>query len=189
MVNELEESGFITTAVPYQGNKTKVVYKLTDNFTMFYLKFMKNTKLGMGRNWGNITKSQSWVSWSCLAFERLCFAHTPQIKRALKLEAIECAVYPWSKKDEVEGAQIDMLIDRADRVVNICEIKFATADFTVDKAYARKLRNKINLFSNMPANKRKNIFLTMITTFGITENEYYNELVQSEVVLEDLFAE
>lgn len=188
-LNELEESGFIASVVPYQGNKTKALYKLVDNFTNFHLKFMKKQSVGVGRNWGNIIKTQSWVSWSGLAFERLCFKHIPQIKRALKLEVIECVVSPWAKSDKIEGAQIDMLIDRADRVVNICEIKFVNADFTIDKAYAKKLRNKISLFSSLAANRRKNIFITMITTFGLMDNEYRSELVQSEVVLEDLFAE
>lgn len=186
-LNELEESGFIEKVIPFQKNKTKVYYKLTDNFTIFHLKFMKNDPVKRGKNWTNIINSQSWVSWSGLAFERLCFNHIPQIKRALKLEAIESSVTSWRKADKEEGTQIDMIIDRADRVVNVCEIKFAKADFVIDKAYAKKLRNKINLFSNMDANKRKNIFLTMITTFGVTDNEYYKELVQSEVTLEDLF--
>jgi len=186
-LKELEEAGFIETVVPYQKNKTKVLYKLVDSFIIFYLKFMSDASIKRGRNWSNITKSQSWISWSGLAFERLCFAHLPQIKRALKLEAIECIVAPWMTKHETEGAQIDLLIDRADRVVNVCEIKFVNADFTIDKNYAKKLRNKIYRFSEIPTNKRKNIFLTMITTFGLTHNEYYRELVQSEVVLEDLF--
>ena len=128
-----------------------------------------------------------YVSWSGLAFERLCFSHIAQIKRALKLEAIDNIVTTWRKLDRRQGAQIDMIIDRADRVINVCEIKFAKADFVIDKAYARKLRNKINLFADMAVNKRKNIFLTMITTFGLTDNEYCKELVQSEVTLEQLF--
>jgi len=189
VLNELEESGFIENVVPYHLNKTKSLYKLADNFVIFHLKFMKNKTSTAKRNWGNISKSQSWVSWSGLAFERLCFAHLTQIKRALKLEAIECQISPWSKKDKKEGTQIDLLIDRADRIVNVCEIKFANSDFTIDKDYAKKLRNKIQLFSGMNMNKRKNIFLTMITTFGVSDNEYYKELVQSEVVLDDLFLE
>lgn len=187
-LSELEESGFVEVIVPYQGNKTKMLYKLSDNFTIFYLKFMENQNSKTNKNWGNIVKSQSWVSWSGLAFERLCFAHIPQIKRALKLEAIECTAAPWRTTDAEEGTQIDLLIDRADRVVNICEIKFTKADFTIEKSYAKKLRNKINLFSNLDANKRKNSFLTMITTFGVTDNEYFKELVQSEIILEDLFS-
>lgn len=186
-LNELEESGFIQVFRPYHISNTKTVYKLTDNFTEFYLKFMKTNSNKGGRNWGNIVKSQSWVSWSGLAFERLCFAHLPQIKKALKLEAIECHISPWAVSSDKEGAQIDMLIDRADRIINLCEIKFSGADFTIDKAYAKKLRNKIKLVADNPLNKRKNTFLTMITTFGVTENEYYKELVQSEMELEDLF--
>lgn len=187
-LNELEESGFIQKVTPYQKNKTKILYKLVDSFTIFYLKFMNDPSSRRGQKWSTLIQSQSWVSWSGLAFERLCFAHITQIKRALKLEAIESIVAPWAQADEREGAQIDMLIDRADRVVNVCEIKFAKADFTIDKNYAKKLRNKISLFSSLPSNKRKNVFLTMVSTFGVTQNEYYHELVQGEVVLGELFS-
>lgn len=186
-LKELEESGFIEVILPYQAKKTKVLYKLTDNFTIFHLKFMKNNSIKKGRTWTNVIKTQSWSSWSGLAFESLCFGHLPQIKKALKLEAIECEIGTWARTDESEGAQIDLLIDRADRIVNVCEIKFANADFRINKDYAKRLRNKINLFADMEANKRKNIFLTMITTFGVVDNEYYKELVQSEITLEDLF--
>lgn len=186
-LNELKESGFVETILPYQGNRTKGLYKLVDNFTIFHLKFMNDNMSTRGRNWGNLITSESWTSWSGLAFERLCFAHIPQIKKALKLEVIESVVSPWAQADSTEGAQIDMLIDRADRVVNVCEIKFVKADFTIDKSYAKKLRNKLHLFSEVPTNKKKNLFLTMISTFGVTQNEYYQELVQAEVVLEDLF--
>lgn len=186
-LHELEESGFIQEVVPYQAKKAKTLFKLTDNFTAFYLKFMKKEAGSMSRNWNNVVKSQSWVSWSGLAFERVCFAHIPQIKKALKLEAIECRVAPWATTNDKEGAQIDMLIDRADRIINLCEIKFSSADFIIDKAYARKLRNKIQLVSAHSLNKRKTVFLTMVTTFGVAKNEYMQELVQSEVRLEDLF--
>jgi len=187
VLNELEESGFLKKVVPYQRSKTKSLYKLTDNYVIFYLKFMKANSKTREQNWSNMSKSQSWISWSGLAFERLCFAHLPQIKKALKLEAIESQISPWSQKSKKEGAQIDLLIDRADRIVNVCEIKFVKSIFAIDKEYAKRLRNKVNLFSGLNANKRKNIFLTMITTFGVTDNEYYKELVQNEVVLDDLF--
>lgn len=187
VLSELEESGFIELVVPYGMNKTKTLYKLVDNFTIFYLKFMKNRPPKSGSKWGNIVLTQSWVSWSGLAFERLCFAHIPQIKKALKLEAVECTVSPWKKQDDDAGTQIDLLIDRADRVVNACEIKFAKGEFTIEKGYAMTLRNQIGKFAGLEANKRKNVFLTLITTFGVARNEYYRELVQSEVVLNDLF--
>jgi len=186
-LNELEESGFITTIIPYQHNKTKALYKLVDNFIIFYFKFMRNHTSNKKQNWTNITNSQSWVSWSGLAFERLCFSHISQIKKALKIEVIASDIAPWTKTTKPEGAQIDMVIGRADRIINVCEIKFANSDFTIDKSYAKNLRNKIQRFSEIPANKRKNIFLTMVTTFGVINNEYYKELVQNDVVLADLF--
>ena len=186
VLQELEESGFIQTVIPYQLNKTKACYKLIDNFTLFHLKFMRKISRS-GKNWANIVQSQSWKSWSGLAFERLCFVHLPQIQKALGLQVIETTVAPWSKSDADTGAQIDMLIERADRVTNICEIKFANSEFTIDKSYAKSLRNKISLFSALKSNKRKSLFLTMITTYGVTQNAYYRELVQSEVILEDLF--
>lgn len=187
VLGELEESGFIEQVAPYGAKLTKTLYKLVDNFVIFHLKFMRDKVRSGTSNWGKITRSPAWSSWSGLAFERLCFAHLPQIKKALKLEAIECSVSPWQQKNENAGVQIDLLIDRADRVVNLCEIKFSVAGFTIDKEYAKKLRNQIGLFSALDANRRKNIFLTMITTFGVTPNEYQMELVKSEVVLEDLF--
>ncbi|MEM9885877.1 MAG: ATP-binding protein [Bacteroidota bacterium] len=187
VLNELEESGFIEVFTPYQARKTKFWYKLVDNFTIFHLKFMKDN-VSKTRKWNNIVKTQTWVSWSGLAFERLCFAHIKQIKKALKLEAIEARVSAWEKRDSDINCQIDLLIDRADRVVNICEIKFTKADYLIDKEAARKLRNLVYVFSEEANNKRKNIFLTMITPFGVIQNEYYHELVQSEVSLEDLFS-
>jgi len=184
ILHELEESGFIEDVIPYQKNKTKSLYKLVDNFTIFYLKFMNGKTTA---KWMNLVKTQSWISWSALAFERVCSAHIPQIKKALKLEAIASSTATWQSKQEEQGAQIDLLVDRADRVVNICEIKFSNADFRITKDYARKLRNKLYLFASLKSSKRKTLFLTMVTTFGTVQNEYYKELVQSEVTLEDLF--
>lgn len=187
-LQELEESGFVDMVIPYNANLSKGLYKLTDNFTIFYLKFMKHNAPKSGNNWATIVRSQSWVSWSGLAFERVCFAHVPQIRRALKLEAISCIIAPWETTiDDSGGAQIDMVIDRADRVVHLCEIKFVKADFTIDKAYAQKLRNQLHLFTESNQNHRKSLFLTLLTPFGVTHNEYYRELVQSELTLEDLF--
>lgn len=186
-LQELEESGFVTTAMPYGAKQTKGLYKLTDNFTIFYLKFMRNASARTGNTWAGIAQSQSWISWSGLAFERLCFAHLPQIRRALKLEAIACTIAPWAKTTDDTGAQIDMVIERADRIVHLCEIKFAKSDYTIDKANAQKMRNAIQLFASSGNNARKNIFLTLITPFGLTRNEYYHELVQSELTLDDLF--
>ena len=186
-LNELEESGFIQEVVPYQSKQTKTLFKLTDNFTSFYLKFMKSKSKKITQNWTTIVKSKSWATWADVAYERVCYAHIPQIKKALKLEAIECSAAPWAVESEQESAQIDMLIDRADRIINLCEVKFSRADVTIDKAYAKVLRNKVKAVGAHSLSKRKDVLLTMVTAFGIEENAYGRELVHSELNLEDLF--
>lgn len=181
---ELEESGFIEVLSPFQQIKTKSLYKLVDHFTLFYWKFMHNNKMKNQSNWIAKMNSQAWISWSGLAFERVCYSHLQQIKHTLKLEAIHCDIYPW-KKDKV--TQIDMVIDRSDRISQVCEIKFSKSPFTITKSYAQNLRTKLAEFSSLKENKRKTQFLTMITTFGVTENEYSTELVQNQIMIDDLF--
>lgn len=186
VLDELHQSDFIDIIVPYTQNKTKALYKLEDNFSLFYLKFMMVQGKRTKEKWTKTVMSQSWVSWAGFAFERLCFRHIQEIKRTLRIDVIASEVSSWSSKG-TQGAQIDMLIDRADRIVNACEIKFSKGIFTIDKSYAQNLRNKIYQFSCLPQNRKKTPFLTMITTFGVADNEYYKELVQNEVTIEDLF--
>ena len=187
ILDELEKSGFISTMIPFGKNKNKALYKLNDFFSLFYFKFMARGNKRMKNEWSKIVTGSSWQSWSGLAFERLCFAHIPQIKNALGLSVIQSAISCWQSQSIDEGAQIDMIIDRSDGVINACEIKFSKTEFVIDKAYAKNLRNKLNSMETTV--KKKNIFLTMIATFGTVDNEYYKELVQSEVTLEDLFRE
>ena len=186
ILEELEESGFIESLAPYQSKRTKLKYRLIDQYSLFYLKFI-NASQYKESNWLTISNSQTWKSWSGIAFERICFYHRLQIQKALGIDKIKNQISSWSTKDVTRGAQIDLLIDRADRIINICEIKFLKADYTITKEEAKKLRNRIEQFSNLTVNKRKTILLTIISTYGTSDNEYSKELVQSEIVLEDLF--
>ena len=183
VLDELIESGFVQQAVPYQKNKTKALYKLIDSFVIFYHKFMKDAKVSTMPHWLNMVNKQSWISWSGLAFERLCHYHKDQIRKSLRLEAIQSEISSWSNDE----AQVDMLIDRADRIVNLCEIKFYNDEYTIDKSYAARLRKKKAQLANLKSSKRKSIFITMITAFGVKDNQYYKELVQSQVTLSALF--
>lgn len=184
VLDELEKSGFINLTTPYQMNKNGVLYQLVDFFTLFYFKYMIT---GSKDRWLKKVQLPTWRSWAGLAFEHLCFAHIRQIKRALGLEVIESEISTWSINEAEGGAQIDLIIDRADHVINICEIKFSTSEYRIDKVLAANLRNKLARFATVPINKKKSLSFTMITTFGILDNEYYKELVQSEVTLDDLF--
>ena len=187
-LEELEKSGFISKVIPYKGGVNKALYKLTDPFTFFYFKFMVANGKRVNSSWQKKALSQSWKSWSGFAFERLCFMHADQIKQALGLQVIQTEISSWeSRNNEGNGAQIDMIIDRSDNIINVCEIKFSAGEYSIDKAYAQNLRNKLARFSEHKANKKKALFLTMITPQGISSNMYSQELMQSEVAGKDLF--
>lgn len=183
VLQELEESGFIMGYVPYDKNKKGVVYKLIDEFTVFYFKFIENKRAAGPGTWIKESTGSSWKSWSGFAFEALCHKHISQIKNALGLSVIHTEISAWRAKDE---AQIDLLIDRADHCINMCEMKFYDGEFTVDKKYAQELRRKAQVFRERTAT-RKSIFTTIVTTFGVKENEYKLNGIQSVVVLKDLF--
>ncbi|MEI6900563.1 MAG: ATP-binding protein, partial [Bacteroidota bacterium] len=129
-------------------------------------------------------------SWAGFAFENLCIKHVGRLKSALGLAMVETEEGPWYykpvKDSGIPGTQIDLLIDRRDATINICEMKFSEGLFTIDKKYAGELRSKIDVFRKATGS-RKNLFLTMITTFGMSENDYSRELVQSSLILNDLF--
>ena len=129
-------------------------------------------------------------AWAGYAFETLCLKHIPRLKAALGIASVETTEAPWryksSAKSDIPGAQIDLVIDRRDDTINLCEMKFSEAEFTIDKRYAGNLRRKLDVFRRLTAT-RKNVFLTMVTTFGVKNNAYANELIANSLTLEDLF--
>ena len=186
-IEELLESGFITKYNPFGTNQHQALYKLTDHFTIFHHKFIKdNTSLG-NNIWHLKANTPSWTAWAGLAYELICFNHLEQITNALKLQAVACQASPWRYEGENQGAQVDLVIERADRVIHLCEIKFSKAQYILTKKEAASLRNKIDALSNHPNSKNKVIFPTFITTLGLKTNEYTNELIQNQLTMDDLF--
>ena len=184
----LEESGFIFKYLPVGKNIRLALYKLSDPYSAFYLKFIANSRAGGTGTWVKKSATASWKSWSGFAFESICLAHIPQLKAALKIGGIYTEESAWRKigTDKAQGAQIDLLIDRNDNVINICELKYAIDEFTINKKYAETLKNKIAVFRKDTKSK-KTLFLTMITTFGISENQYATSLVQQSITMASLF--
>ena len=187
VLEDLEHSGFIIRTNSYGAKKYNAIYRLMDNFSLFYLKFMKENRTDDPEFWSHNYTSPLRYSWCGLAFERVCFQHIPQIKQALGFLCVVTNTYSWQVKDDEiygPGAQIDMLIERADNTINICEMKFSQNEFVIDKDYDANLRHKLARFGDS-ISRRKTLRLTMVTTYGVVHNAYWNR-VQSEVVSDDL---
>ena len=187
-LEDLENCGFIRR---YQaiGSKTKnSLYQLIDNFTLFYFKFMEGRKNTDANYWSKIQMASVFNSWSGLAFERVCLLHSEQIKKALGISGVITNEYSWrtAATDEHPGAQIDLLIDRSDKAINLCEIKYSDGPYTIDKKYMENIRNKATLFRQL-TKTRKGIALTMITSYGLVKNSYSMNNIHSQITADDLF--
>jgi uncharacterized protein len=187
-LDELIECDFIEYYQPFGKIKKDGVYKLIDNFSMFYHKFIYPNKVKTISHWQAICKSQSYISWSGLAFENICMQHILQLLQALGISGIQVSAYAWRAlpSEHLPGAQIDILLDRADGVITICEVKFTNKMFIITKDYAQKLRLKTQVFQDKSATK-KSVFTSLITPFPAIKNQYYLEQVQDEINLDALF--
>jgi AAA+ ATPase superfamily predicted ATPase len=189
LLAELAESGFITPYIPFDKTTKDALYKLTDEYSIFYLKFINGNKAMGAGTWLKFYSGTSWKSWSGYAFESICMKHITQIKKAIGIENVYAEISVWRylpKNKEEQGAQIDLLIDRNDSCINICEMKFSVAPFEISKSYERELNNKLKVFQSQ-TRTRKVLFLTMITTYGVKNGENYPGLVQKEITMDILF--
>lgn len=188
VLDELEYCGFIRKYNGFDKKSKQAIYQLIDNYTLFYFKFIQQNENNDEHFWSASIDSAMHRAWSGLAFERLCMAHTQQIKASLGIAGVLSNVYSWRKEaDEIsDGAQIDLLIDRKDQVINLCEMKYSLSEYAIDAEYEQKLRNKKSAFIDA-TNTRKAVHLTMVTTFGIKANAH-SGIVQNEITLEDLFS-
>jgi hypothetical protein len=184
-LRELEESGFIERYSPSKGAKDPL-FRITDEFTQFYLRFMEGTKPSAGGAWLKLSTSQAYKVWAGFAFETVCMKHVERIKDALRIGGVRSVENSWVGKGEDSGAQVDLLIDRDDNVINLCEMKFSTGPFRIDKRYAAELERKVATFTTA-TRTRKSVCLTFVTTHGLQPSMYSRQLVESEVILEGLF--
>ncbi len=182
LLNELLESGFVTE-IKAQYHKTKNnIYRLTDEYSLFYLKFIEPNLPTNKLTWIRLSKEPIYNSWCGYAFENCCFKHSEEIKKALGISGIHTNIFSWQNKE----AQIDMLIDRDDRAINICEIKFYNTEFEITKAYHATLQRKLHAFES-DHKIRKNKFITLITSFGVKQNSYSNTIIDSILSIDDLY--
>ena len=210
MLKALVKNDLVSVYWNFGESKRTQYYKLTDMFCLFYLGFVQKNFSSSERHracsfgrvatkvnevnpsnnrtyWYDNQNSPRLSSWRGRAFEDVCFVHQAEVKRALGISGVQAEVYPWHATADggVAGAQIDMLIDRADRVLNLCEMKFSQDDFVISKDYDERLRRKIVRLQEETGGKR-NVQVTLVTTFGLKRN-MYSSRVQRVVTLDGLF--
>jgi len=193
MLSELESCGFVRCYRPFLAAKSSsfsrqsadALYQLVDPFTLFYFQVMWNADANDSNFWSNCQTSHFFSTWSRLSFEMLCLNHSEQIKDALGISGVSANVFSWFGKGENRAAQIDMLIDRADSTINVCEMKYYNKPYLMTAADQEDIERKLSTFVESTGTV-KNIIMTLITLKGLDRNEY-SECIQRELTLDDLF--
>ncbi len=190
LVNNLEKCNFIGKRAVF-GRKSEVVYRLIDFYTLFYFKFIENDNSLDNMWWTHNLNRSSITAWQGLTFETICLEHHKQIKKALGISGMATEVSTWrceaDKEKGLSGAQIDMIIERADRLIHLCEIKFSQKPYNITADYEKHLRERMYIF-DMKTKNKKPLVHTFVTTFGLGEGKHHS-IVHSEVTMDDLFKE
>ena len=181
-LRELEQCGFVRKYRDFTKAKSGHIYQLVDPFSLFHLRFLDDEMVG---SWLSYHGTPSHAAWRGYAFELICLLHVEQVKRALGIWGIETNEMAWRARRH-PGAQIDLLIDRRDDVISVCEMKYVQGQLSIDADYAKALSAKLDAFER-EAKPRKALHLTMITMEGVAHNAHY-DIVQREVIVDDLFA-
>lgn len=188
VLDELEQCGFVMQMSRLGHTKRDAVYWLADHYSLFFLKWIEHHHGGASGAWQRKRASPAWRAWSGLAFEAVCLRHVESIKRALGIGGVETVEAAWAQRSagDRDGAQIDLVIDRADRSVNLCEMKFSESELVIDKAYARELEHKRDAYREAFGD-RKAVFLTLISTYGVRANDHAQRLGVRSLTMDALF--
>jgi hypothetical protein len=190
-LSELESTGFISSFLPY-GQKKETYYKVIDEYSLFYLNWIEpRLKKGFVKDyWSKQLKTPKYYAWAGYAFESVCLKHIDAIEHCLGIDKLVINRGSWRSKSSKgltdRAAQVDLLFERKDNAINICEIKFKEQVYDITKDDAINLRNKILRFSEEEC-KEKEIFLSIISCSGLKTNIWSEDLVASVVNGEDLF--
>lgn len=187
-VENLVDCGFIIELKPFGKKNKDTVFRLIDFYSHFFVKFIDGKVSNRPNVWESYSNTAEFKTWTGYAFENVCLIHSKEIHKKLGIEGVYTEVSSWAFKgnDEVEGAQIDLIIDRKDGIIHLCEAKFTSSEFVISKEYASKLRQKRAIFSHITKTK-KSVVSTLLSTYSATKNKYYSEEIHSEIGFEDLF--
>lgn len=178
--------GFVQEYLAFGKQKRDRLYQLIDPFTLFHLAFTEKQKRFTENYWLHYSTTPAHSAWGGYSFELVCLLHLPQIKRGLGISGVLTEASSWRSKKADPGAQIDLVLDRGDRIINLFEMKFASDAYSIDKGYSRQLRGKKTAFLE-ETGTRKAAHTTLLTTFGLTRNEYSAEILFS-LTMDDLFS-
>jgi AAA+ ATPase superfamily predicted ATPase len=187
IVDELEQCGFVRRYVPFGARKKGSLVQLLDAFTLFHFRFAKENAKGDPTFWSSSFGNPAHNAWAGLAFERLCLLHIAQIRRALGISGVASGISSWrfAGTKGHSGAQIDLVIDRDDRIVNLCEMKYSSGPYEVDAEEANRLRERRETFIR-ETGTRKAVHMTLVSPYGLKQGRH-SGVFQSIVTLDDLF--
>lgn len=195
LLRNLEETGFIISFVPHEHKRQGIYYRLIDEYVYFYLKWIEPIKSTLQKNsmpagyWLSKQQTSEWSIWLGYSFESFCLKHISLIRQALSIPP-DAVAHSWRyvprKNSDNRGAQIDLLFDRNDDAITICEIKYTEEPFTITKEYLDNLQKKMTVYKEQTGTK-KQLFLAIISANGIKNNYYAEQIVSGIVTLEDFF--
>jgi hypothetical protein len=184
-LDELMISGFIIEETRFGNKKRDSIYRLVDEYSVFYHRFIKNQRPVPSGHWHQIAQSQSYKIWTGYAFESICLKHIDEIKKVLGISKVYTESSTFRSVQENKGIQIDLLIDRKDSAINLCECKFYDAPFEISKSYASDLQNRKSWFKQA-TQTRKSLFTTLITNHPIKMNKYSLDVVDVAIHVAEL---
>ncbi len=183
-LKELEECRFLRKYKDYTLNKQGYIYQLIDPFILFGQNFLEDRKVP---DWSSYIGTPGYYAWRGISFEILCLNHLPQIKSSLGISGISSMEYSWRSKKATSGVQIDLLIDRRDDVINVCEMKYPDNEFVVDGGYEKQLAKKLAVFRN-ETGTHKSLYLVIIAAEGLKRNAHLDEVMHI-ITGDDLFGD
>lgn len=186
VLDNLKKCDFLRSYQPFGKKGKGMLFQLSDMYTLFYLRFVKNYYGLDEQAWSKMEEGRRYA-WAGYAFEQVCIHHVNQIKQSLGINGIASDVCSWSYKDEHQGAQIDLVIDRSDKCIDLCEMKYCDREFELKKDYVEWMRERRDLFKEKTGT-RKSLRLTMVTSSGVKQGKY-SSAIQGKVCLDDLFHE
>ncbi len=185
ILSDLEQCDFIFSYARYGNAKNNAIYRIKDFYTLFYYKYVNGIDTKDSLRWTHLSSTPQVSSWQGFSFELLCLLHLDEIKKALGIDRILNDASAWRSRQPEQNTQIDLVIERADHNINLCEMKFSSGMYAIDKGYEQKLRERMSMFL-AETMTRCSTRITLVTTYGVLQNKH-SGIVNDEVLLDDLF--